>query len=77
MTGGRPSRPPPGSPSSATRTPPGVTTGRRVEHFRGSDRAGWYNLVNLAAHDHGGHFIPWEIPDRWVEDLRRTFRGRR
>ena len=37
----------------------------------------WYNLVNLAAHDHGGHFIPWEIPDRWVEDLRRTFRGRR
>jgi hypothetical protein len=42
-----------------------------------SDRAGWYNLVNLSAHDHGGHFIPWEIPDQWVDDLRRTFRGRR
>ncbi len=29
------------------------------------------------AHDRGGHFIPWEIPTEWVEDLRRTFRGRR
>ena len=47
--------------------PPGVTTDRRVEHFLNSDRAGWYN------HD----FIPREIPDQWVEDLRRTFRGRR
>jgi pimeloyl-ACP methyl ester carboxylesterase len=28
-------------------------------------------------HDHGGHFIPWENPDAWVSDLRRTFRGRR
>ena len=33
--------------------------------------------VNLTAHDHGGHFIPWELPDQWVDDLRRTFRGRR
>ncbi len=45
--------------------------------FLESDRAGWYQLVNLTAHDRGGHFIPWEIPDRWVDDLRRTFRGRR
>ncbi|NUW46954.1 epoxide hydrolase family protein [Nonomuraea rhodomycinica] len=57
--------------------PPGVTTDQRVEHFLGSDRAAWYNLVNLAAHDRGGHFIPWEIPEAWVDDLRRTFRGRR
>ncbi|SEG57639.1 epoxide hydrolase [Nonomuraea solani] len=56
--------------------PPGVTTDRRVEHFRGSDRGAWYNLVNLTAHDRGGHFIPWEIPGEWVDDLRRTFRGR-
>jgi hypothetical protein len=27
-------------------------------------------------HDHGGHFIPWENPDAWVSDLRRTFHGR-
>ena len=54
--------------------PPGVSTDRRVQHFLESDRAGWYNLVNLTAHDHGGHFIPWEIPDQWVDDLRRTFR---
>ena len=57
--------------------PPGVTTDRRVQHFLESDRAAWYNHVNLTAHDHGGHFIPWELPDQWVDDLRRTFRGRR
>jgi pimeloyl-ACP methyl ester carboxylesterase len=57
--------------------PPGVSTDRRVQHFLESDRAGWYNHVNLTAHDHGGHFIPWEVPDQWVDDLRRTFRGRR
>lgn len=57
--------------------PPGVTTEQRVRHFLDSDRAAWYNHVNLTAHDHGGHFIPWETPGEWVEDLRRTFRGRR
>jgi hypothetical protein len=41
------------------------------------DRAAWYDHVNITAHDHGGHFIPWEIPTEWVEDLRRTFRERR
>jgi hypothetical protein len=29
------------------------------------------------SHDRGGRYIPWEIPDQWVNDLRRTFRGRR
>ncbi|WP_433525310.1 epoxide hydrolase family protein [Nocardia pseudovaccinii] len=57
--------------------PPGVITADRVEHFRTSDRGPWYNLVNLTAYDQGGHFIPWEIPDLWTQDLRRTFRGRR
>lgn len=57
--------------------PPGVTTENRVQHFLDSDRAPWYNHVNITAHDRGGHFIPWEIPDKWVQDLRRTFRGRR
>jgi microsomal epoxide hydrolase len=54
--------------------PPGVGTGDRVRHFLASDRAEWYNVVNLTAHDRGGHFIPWEIPDLWVDDLRRTVR---
>jgi pimeloyl-ACP methyl ester carboxylesterase len=58
--------------------PPGVTTPeRRVQHFLAGDRAAWYNHVNLTAHPTGGHFIPWEIPTEWTEDLRRTFRGRR
>jgi hypothetical protein len=57
--------------------PPGVRTGQRVRHFLDSDRAAWYDHVNLTAHEAGGHFIPWEIPDQWVDDLRRTFRGRR
>ncbi|MEU4195100.1 epoxide hydrolase family protein [Kribbella sp. NPDC026611] len=58
--------------------PPGVsTTEERVEHFRSSDRAPWYNLTNLSAHPRGGHFIPWEIPTEWTDDLRRTFRSLR
>ena len=44
--------------------------------FLDSDHAAWYDHVNVTAHDRGGHFIPWEIPDEWVADLRRTFRGR-
>ncbi|MEV4516762.1 epoxide hydrolase [Dactylosporangium sp. NPDC049525] len=58
--------------------PPGVSTGeQRVAHFLASDRAEWYHHVNITAHEHGGHFIPWELPREWVDDLRRTFRGRR
>ena len=48
-----------------------------MQKFLDSDRAAWYHHVNVTAHDRGGHFIPWEIPGEWVEDLRRTFRGRR
>jgi microsomal epoxide hydrolase len=61
----------------AYENPPGVSTDQRVQNFLDGDRAAWYNHVNLNAHDHGGHFIPWEIPDQWIDDLRRTFRGRR
>lgn len=57
--------------------PPGIPTEKRVQHFLDSDRAPWYNHVNITAHEEGGHFIPWEVPDKWVDDLRRTFRGRR
>lgn len=58
--------------------PPGVTTAQqRVDNWLASDRADWYHHVNVNAHDEGGHFIPWEVPDAWVDDLRRTFRGRR
>ncbi|MEV0379056.1 epoxide hydrolase [Nonomuraea sp. NPDC050643] len=73
-------RPPIEAPTGITfvghENPPGVSTAQRVDHFVASDRAAWYNHVNLTAHDRGGHFIPWEIPDAWVDDLRRTFRGR-
>jgi hypothetical protein len=58
--------------------PPGVTTGeQRIRQFLESDRAAWYNHAGVTCHDRGGHFIPWEIPQEWVSDLRRTFRGRR
>jgi pimeloyl-ACP methyl ester carboxylesterase len=57
--------------------PPGVSTENRVQHFLSSDRAAWYNHVNVSMHDRGGHFIPWEIPHGWVDDLRRTFRQQR
>ncbi|ADB33322.1 Microsomal epoxide hydrolase [Kribbella flavida DSM 17836] len=55
--------------------PPGVTTSeQRVQNFLESDRAAWYNHVNIACHDRGGHFIPWEIPAEWTTDLRNTMR---
>jgi len=58
--------------------PPGVTTPEeRTQSFLNSDRAAWYNHVNLTTHPTGGHFIPWEIPAEWTDDVRRTFRGRR
>lgn len=57
--------------------PPGVSTENRIQDFLSSDRASWYNHENITVHDHGGHFIPWEIPDAWIDDLRRTFRHHR
>jgi hypothetical protein len=58
--------------------PPGIhTTDERIRAFKTSPQADWSNHVNVNAHDHGGHFIPWETPDAWVHDLRRTFHGRR
>jgi len=56
--------------------PPGITTERRVEHYLESPRSEWFENVNLRAHDRGGHFFPWEVPNAWVADLRATFRGR-
>jgi hypothetical protein len=26
---------------------------------------------------HGGHFIPWEIPEQWTADLVQTFKQTR
>ncbi|HET6985907.1 MAG TPA: epoxide hydrolase [Kribbella sp.] len=58
--------------------PPGVTTPEeRIQNFLSSDRAAWYNHTNLTAHPAGGHFIPWELPTEWTDDLRRTFRAYR
>ena len=56
--------------------PPGVTTPDRTRPDTSSTATApaWYNHVNVTAHDRGGHFIPWEIPDEWINDLRRTFR---
>ena len=55
--------------------PPGVRTPEeRVQNFLASDRAAWYNHVNITAHPNGGHFIPWELPTEWTDDLQRTFR---
>ncbi|RAJ58949.1 epoxide hydrolase-like protein [Streptomyces sp. Amel2xB2] len=58
--------------------PPGVHTAeQRVRWFENSPQAAWFHHVNVTAHDRGGHFIPWEVPGAWVDDLRRTFRGLR
>ncbi|GAA2381461.1 epoxide hydrolase 1 [Streptomyces sp. XM4011] len=58
--------------------PPGIHSAEeRVRAFVTGPQSRWFQHVNVTAHDRGGHFIPWENPDAWVADLRRTFRGRR
>jgi hypothetical protein len=43
--------------------PPGVNSPQeRIESFLASDRATWYNHVNIAAHPHGGHGDPATVP---------------
>jgi len=59
----------------ARENPPGVTTPEeRNAWFLASDRADWFNLVDLSTHAKGGHFVPWEIPAEWTADVVRTMR---
>ena len=49
----------------AYENPPGIhTANERVRAFKTGPQADWFNHVNVNAHDHGGHFIPWENPER-------------
>ncbi|WP_276326649.1 epoxide hydrolase N-terminal domain-containing protein [Lentzea albidocapillata] len=58
--------------------PPGVgTAGERVRAFKTGPLAGWFNHINVNAHERGGHFVPWENPEAWGSNLRRTFHGHR
>lgn len=58
--------------------PPGVhTSEERIANFLASDRAAWYNHTQITCHPRGGHFIPWEIPTEWTNDVRRAFRNLR
>ncbi len=78
LVGGDPLVAPVGLTFVTYENPPGIhTAAERVQAFRTGPQGEWFNHGNVNAHDHGGHFIPWENPDAWVNDLRRTFRGRR
>lgn len=57
--------------------PPGVTTENRIKDFLDGPKEHWFNHVNLNAHERGGHFVFWEVPDELADDVRRTFRDRR
>ena len=54
--------------------PPGVTTEQRVEVFRKSPDAAWYNAVFLNAYEKGGYFAAFENPEAIIADIRKTFR---
>jgi pimeloyl-ACP methyl ester carboxylesterase len=55
--------------------PPGVPTSEVVQRFLDNPtEKPWYNPVYLKAHEHGGHFTPWENPQAVIEDIRATFR---
>jgi microsomal epoxide hydrolase len=58
--------------------PPGVPTSGVVQNFLDDpEQKRWYNPVYLKAHEHGGHFTPWENPEAVIEDIRATFRSLR
>jgi pimeloyl-ACP methyl ester carboxylesterase len=54
--------------------PPGIATEDRARRFLESPRAATFNTVYTNAHEHGGHFGPWENPDAFIGDIRATFR---
>jgi hypothetical protein len=54
--------------------PPGVATEDRVAAFLASPLSGYFNIVYLEAHEHGGHFLPVENPQAAIADIRSTFR---
>lgn len=53
--------------------PPGATVDNRVEMFRTSSLAPWYNTVYAKAYADGGHFAAWENPEAIVADIRELF----
>ena len=54
--------------------PPGADAGNRVQIFENGPSRHWYNPVYAKAHQKGGHFVPWENPDAYIDDVRATFR---
>jgi pimeloyl-ACP methyl ester carboxylesterase len=54
--------------------PPGADVGSRVQIFESGPTRPWYNPVYAKAHQKGGHFVPWENPDAFIDDVRATFR---
>jgi len=52
-----------------------LVSAQLAHNLRTMPRSSWFATTNLRVHERGGHFIPWEVPDAWVGDLRDTFRG--
>jgi pimeloyl-ACP methyl ester carboxylesterase len=59
------------------RYPPGSDVANREAIFENGPTRHWYNPVCVKAHQKGGHFVPWENPEAFVDDVRETFRGLR
>jgi pimeloyl-ACP methyl ester carboxylesterase len=54
--------------------PPGTDETNRVEYFENGHSREFYNPVYAKAHAKGGHFVPWENPEAYIDDVRATFR---
>jgi hypothetical protein len=58
--------------------PPGVRTPEeRIAAFENGHTRGLFNVVNVNAHQKGGHFVHYENPEAVVGDVRETFRRAR
>ncbi|MFI9271231.1 epoxide hydrolase family protein [Kitasatospora sp. NPDC052896] len=58
-------------------SPGAETTAERVEIFRNGGARFYADIRDVNVHQKGGHFGPYENPEAWIHDLRRTFRALR
>jgi pimeloyl-ACP methyl ester carboxylesterase len=54
--------------------PPGTDATTRVEYFENGPTRDFFNPIYAKAHAKGGHFVPWENPEAYIEGVRETFR---
>jgi pimeloyl-ACP methyl ester carboxylesterase len=59
---------------SGDRYPPATDVTTRIAAFENGPTRQFFNPIYVKAHAAGGHFVPWENPEAYIDDVRATFR---